>query len=82
MLQTPCLWTHFSTLTSYLFILTKLVNQFYPQEKLFLFAQNGESIEMFSNISHLTFDIILRCVFSYESDVQRKGLNFIFKLFG
>ena len=36
-------------------------------------ADNNESFEFYSNISLCTFDVILRCAMSYESDVQLKG---------
>lgn len=37
------------------------------------YAESGKSFEVFSNVSLLTFDIILRCALSYENDVQLKG---------
>ena len=37
------------------------------------YASSGESFEFFGNVSLLTFDIILRCAFSYENDVQGVG---------
>jgi len=38
------------------------------------YSTSGISFELFGNVSLLTFDIILRCAFSYENDVQTKGL--------
>ena len=37
------------------------------------YAQAEESMEIFSNISLCTLDVILRCAFSYENDCQEKG---------
>lgn len=37
------------------------------------YAESGKSFEFFSNVSLLTFDVILRCAFSFENDVQLRG---------
>ncbi|XP_013393506.1 phylloquinone omega-hydroxylase CYP4F2 isoform X2 [Lingula anatina] len=36
-------------------------------------AETGERLELFSNISLATLDILLCCAFSYENDIQEKG---------
>ncbi|XP_060083496.1 cytochrome P450 4A25-like [Ylistrum balloti] len=36
-------------------------------------VKDGKSLELFSNVSMCTLDIILRCAFSYENDCQIKG---------
>ncbi|XP_078703229.1 taurochenodeoxycholic 6 alpha-hydroxylase-like [Branchiostoma floridae x Branchiostoma belcheri] len=38
-------------------------------------AKSGESFESFSVLSLCTLDIILRCAFSYQDDIQTKGAN-------
>ena len=43
------------------------------QDKLSKIAAKGEYFEVFSQISLLTLDIILRCAFSYENDCQTRG---------
>ena len=43
------------------------------QGKLDRFAEKDEYFEVFTHISLCTFDIILRCAFSYENDCQIKG---------
>lgn len=41
--------------------------------KLEKFAEEDEYFEVFTNISQLTLDIVLRCAFSYDNDCQIKG---------
>nr|AFP66954.1 cytochrome P450 [Perinereis nuntia] len=41
--------------------------------KLDKYADTGDSLEIFSNISLCTLDIILRCAFSYNDEIQEKG---------
>ena len=48
------------------------------QTKLRNYAKTGESIEIFSNLSLCTLDIILRCAFSYNDKIQEKGFVFNF----
>ena len=48
-------------------------NSFYSlQENLGKFADSGEKFEVFAHISKVTLDIIMRCAFSYHTDVQRE----------
>lgn len=42
-------------------------------ENLGKFADSGEKFEVFTYISKVTLDIIMRCAFSYHTDVQREG---------
>jgi len=42
-------------------------------EKMETYAQSNKSMEIFSNMSVCTLDILLRCAFSYEEGIQRKG---------
>lgn len=44
-------------------------------DKLTTFAKTRDSFEIISFASNLSLDIILRCIFSYESDLQIKGEN-------
>lgn len=62
---------HFDVLKPYVLIKNKAVELFL--DKMDLYATSGKRCEMFSNISLLAFDVILRCVFSYENDVQTRG---------
>ena len=43
------------------------------QDKVKKYADEKESIEMFSNFSLCTLDTILRCVMSYDNDIQAQG---------
>ena len=36
-------------------------------------AETGESFEVFQNVLLCTLEVILRCAFSYEQDVQAAG---------
>eukprot|EP00058_Branchiostoma_floridae_P016608 XP_002602096.1 hypothetical protein BRAFLDRAFT_61250 [Branchiostoma floridae] len=49
-------------------------------KKLDTCSKSGESFETFSALSLCTLDIILRCAFSYQDDIQTKGKDFIFYL--
>lgn len=46
---------------------------FYLQEKLDNFAQEEKKFEVFQEVCACTLDIILKCAFSYDVDVQRQG---------
>ncbi|XP_023932769.1 cytochrome P450 4F4-like [Lingula anatina] len=41
--------------------------------KMSQYAETGEHLELFSNISLATLDILLCCAFSYENDIQEIG---------
>ena len=43
------------------------------QEKLEKYAQQKAKFEVFQDICGCTLDIILKCAFSYDVDVQRQG---------
>nr|ACD75825.1 cytochrome P450 family 4 [Cyphoma gibbosum] len=42
-------------------------------EKVKKYADKGESMEMYNNISLCTLDMIMRCAMSYSNDIQAKG---------
>ncbi|XP_035688857.1 cytochrome P450 4F2-like isoform X3 [Branchiostoma floridae] len=44
-------------------------------KKLDTCSKSGESFETFSALSLCTLDIILRCAFSYQDDIQTKGAS-------
>jgi len=44
-------------------------------EKMSRSAESGESMEFYFNLSLCTLDIMLRCAFSYDDDIQHKGEN-------
>lgn len=42
-------------------------------EKLAGYGLSGDSMEMYSNLSLCTLDVVLQCAFSYTNDIQREG---------
>ena len=45
----------------------------YLQENLNKYAQTGSKFELFQESCKCTLDIILKCAFSFDVDVQRQG---------
>jgi hypothetical protein len=43
------------------------------------YAESGEEMELFSQVSQFTLDVVLRCAFSYKSDCQLQGFAHSFK---
>lgn len=43
--------------------------------KMEKYAESGQSMEIFFNMSLCTLDILLKCAFSYEDDIQSQGEN-------
>ena len=43
------------------------------QQKLDRYAKDGTKFEVFQDVCACTLDIILKCAFSYDVDVQRQG---------
>ena len=43
------------------------------QKKLDKFSTSGKSFEVFQNICLCTLDIIMKCAFSYDEDIQQAG---------
>ncbi|ESO07243.1 hypothetical protein HELRODRAFT_76471, partial [Helobdella robusta] len=75
---------HFDNLYKFLKVENKCVDMFIVREFLF-YAERGKSVEMMSNLSSLTLDIILRCACSYENNIQEIGtpwqhLDILYKL--
>lgn len=64
---------HFDILRPYMAINNRCVDVFL--DKVEKFAESGEYFEVFTQVSLLTLDIILRCAFSYENDCQTRGKN-------
>lgn len=62
---------HFDILKGYIRVKNEATDIFL--DKVLKSVNEGRNCEIFNNISLLTFDIILRCAFSYENDVQLKG---------
>eukprot|EP00918_Siedleckia_nematoides_P025536 GHVU01055122.1.p1 GENE.GHVU01055122.1~~GHVU01055122.1.p1 ORF type:complete len:399 (+),score=58.66 GHVU01055122.1:60-1256(+) len=62
---------HFDILKAYVKIYNDAAEEF--AGKLEGFAGKGESFPLFSNVSLLTFDIILQCAFSYKTNCQTLG---------
>lgn len=63
---------HFEILKPYIDVYNDAANILI--ENLGKFADSGEKFEVFTYISKVTLDIILRCAFSYHTDVQREGV--------
>jgi len=42
-------------------------------EKMVMYGESGESMEIYSNMSLCTLDVVLQCAFSYDNNVQREG---------
>lgn len=49
------------------------------QDKMARYAESGEEMELFSQVSQFTLDVVLRCAFSYKSDCQLQGFAHSFK---
>ena len=64
-------YNHFSTII--IFIVPTVMVCFFSQSKFEKSALAGTSHEVFNDVSLATFDVILRCAFSYNEDVQLKG---------
>ncbi|KAK3594417.1 hypothetical protein CHS0354_037442 [Potamilus streckersoni] len=62
---------HFDILKPYIDVYNDAANILL--EKLHPVAMSGKSFEVFQVVSLCTFDVILRCAFSYSTDCQRKG---------
>ncbi|KAJ8299718.1 hypothetical protein KUTeg_023778 [Tegillarca granosa] len=62
---------NFDVLKHYLHIYNQCTNIMLDQ--ISKFAENKTSFDLFPIISNCTLDIILRCVFSYETGCQREG---------
>ncbi|ESO07244.1 hypothetical protein HELRODRAFT_191108 [Helobdella robusta] len=64
---------HFDNLHKFLRVKNSCVDTF--MKKLSKYDGTGESVEITRNLSALTMDIILRCAFSYDNDIQEVGEN-------
>ncbi|XP_041377560.1 cytochrome P450 4F2-like [Gigantopelta aegis] len=62
---------HFDILKPYVAIYNQCCDKLL--EKIDIFAESGESFDIYNLITHCTLDIILRCAMSYDSDVQNCG---------
>lgn len=62
---------HFDVLRPYVSIYNEAVNTLLEQVEKY--SLSGESFDIFEPVSLCTFDIILRCAFSYQTDCQLSG---------
>jgi cytochrome P450 len=62
---------HFDILRPYVEVNNRCTDIFL--NKLEEFSEQNKYFEVFTNISQLTLDVILRCAFRYENDCQVKG---------
>lgn len=62
---------HFDVLKPYVNVYNKAADILF--EKLDSFAQEEKKFEVFQEVCACTLDIILKCAFSYDVDVQRQG---------
>jgi len=62
---------HFDILRPYLVVDNEACEQLL--DKMGRYSKSGESMEFYSNLSLCTLDILMRCAFSYQNDIQVKG---------
>jgi len=64
---------HFDILKPYLLVDNEATETL--MNKMSHYAERGESMEFYFNLSLCTLDIMLKCAFSFDDDIQNKGEN-------